>query len=275
MGYPQTKVITVLFVLAPSFCGRPFCGYNALSFFLAMAHHLTYILSAQRCFFCFIRRPITSYTITPIEETTEEASKPQVCNPPMVHTLAWSSSGRLLASGLGDGNSYIFGVENRSLVQVGLLSSGHDASVASILFPSFSSPLAAETANTMDSGATQLKSSIHDDRIVLSAGSDGAILCWDLGSNIGDIQGGKAAGNNAEWDPSSLFPPSLLQTTQTSVHRSTNQSLDELSLLDKPRILFGIPHGSKPNWMVSRNNPATLYVADTTNDITAYTIPLR
>ena len=224
--------------------------------------------------FCLVRRPIASYTITPTEDATEETSKPQVCNPPMVHTLAWSNSGRLLASGLGDGNCCIFGVENRSLVQVGLLKSGHDASVASILFPSFSSSPNVNATNNTNYSTSVPTSSSEDDRIVLSAGSDGAILCWDLGSVVSETLGGRDADHVNKWDPSFLFPPSLLQTPRNA-SPNTPPSLDELSLLDRPRILFGIPHGSKPNWMVSRNNPATLFVADTSNDITAYTIPLR
>jgi hypothetical protein len=48
----------------------------------------------------------------------------------------------------------------------------------------------------------------------------------------------------------------------------------------QPRILCSIPHGSKPNWMVSSRGrdpvfPSSIFVADTSNDITAYTIPLQ
>jgi WD repeat-containing protein 53 len=223
------------------------------------------------------RKPIASYTIRPVmEEAEKETSKPQVCNPPMVYTLAWSPSGRLLASGLGDGNCYIFSVEQRSLVQVGLLTSGHDDSVASILFPSFATAASfpspcndKPSLNNNNNTVEWIPSHQGNERVVLSAGSDGAIFCWDLGSLL-------VGGAGDKWDPSMLFAASLLEEKKKKTNDNISNSLDDLSLLvgDKPKILFGIPHGSKPNWMVSRRHPATLFVADTSNDITAYTIPL-
>jgi WD40 repeat protein len=166
----------------------------------------------------------------------------------MVHSLSWSPSGRLLAAGLGDGNVPIFSIENRNLVQTGFLSEGHDSSVASIVF--------------FD----------KHERILFSGGSDGAILCWDLGANVvGD--------NNDDGTSSSvnLFSESFLRAQSSS---NNNQEEDlvrrtqELLSLDQPKILFGIPHGPKVNWMTT-SSLSTLFVADTSNDITAYTIPLR
>jgi WD40 repeat protein len=199
----------------------------------------------------YSRRPLSSYTIS--TPAGGETSKPQVCNPPMVHSLSWSPSGRLLAAGLGDGNVPIFSIENRNLVQTGFLSEGHDSSVASIVF--------------FD----------KHERILFSGGSDGAILCWDLGANVvGD-------NNNDDDDSTSssvnLFPESFLRA-QSSSSNNNNQEEDlvrrtqELLSLDQPKILFGIPHGPKVNWMTT-SGPSTLFVADTSNDITAYTIPLR
>jgi WD40 repeat protein len=163
----------------------------------------------------------------------------------MVHSLSWSPSGRLLAAGLGDGNCAVFAVDNRSLVQVGLLTPGHHASVASVVFPSFAA---------------------DNERVLISAGSDGAILCWDLGSSV-------LGEDHARPDPStSLFSQHLLLDGG-----DLSEKLQDLQLLNlkKPKVLFGIPHAPKPNWLASRTTPATLYVADTTNDITAYNIPLR
>jgi WD40 repeat protein len=191
----------------------------------------------------YFRHPVSSFTITPPADP-QESSKPQVCNPPYVYSLAWSPSGRLLAAGLGDGNCNVFSVQNRSLVQVGLLSPGHDASVASVLFPSFAD---------------------SNERVVLSAGNDGAILCWDLGSNVLG-EGDDAAASSGD----AIFADSILQSNMGAVtNKMQNLGLDE------PRVLFGLPHGLKPNWMVSQKSPGTLFVADTSNEITAYIIPLR
>lgn len=165
----------------------------------------------------------------------------------MVYSLNWSPSGNLLAAGLGDGNVNIYAIENRNLVQTGLLPDGHDSSVASVLFPSFCKN--------------------KTERVLFSGGSDGTVLCWDLGANVCD--------NSMDAKhPQDLFASSLLQ--QERNRKSSNdfiQQTEELSL-DKPQILFGIGNGGKINWMETSRSPSSLFVADTTNDITAYTIPL-
>jgi WD40 repeat protein len=152
----------------------------------------------------------------------------------MVYSLGWSDSGRLLAAGLGDGNVNIFAIENRNLVLTGLLSDGHDSSVASVLFPSFCK---------------------DNERILFSGGSDGNIFCWDIGGSILD--------NDSSPSPSSVFPPSLM----SQIH-----SMEE-DLVEQTAVLFGLGNKAKINWMETSLD--ALYVADTTNDITAYTIPLQ
>lgn len=176
----------------------------------------------------------------------------QVCNPPMIHSLAWSPSGRLLAAGLGDATCGILRVDGRKLSQVVRLREGHESSVATVLFPNWS-------------GASNTHHVLAQDRLLASAGTDGAILCWDLGKSV--------AGDGAV-DPSSLFGESVVPL---------EDAMEQASLEDdssSARILFGIPHEEKPNWMVCSGNtdqvlPATFFVADTSNDITAYTIPMR
>jgi WD40 repeat protein len=166
----------------------------------------------------------------------------------MVHILSWSPKGRLLAAGLGDGNIPIFSIDNRNLVQTAFLPEGHDSSVASIVFPSFVN---------------------ESERILCSGGSDGAILFWDLGETV-------SMGDDEGAEPSRIFPESLLTGRPSSKHEEEGlaQQTAELSL-GRPKILFGIPHGAKVNWMTTSQEPATLFVADTSKDITAYTIPLR
>jgi WD40 repeat protein len=180
----------------------------------------------------------------------DDAGANQVCNPPMVHSLSWSPSGRLLAAGLGDGTCGILQIDNRKLTQVARLREGHDSSVVSVLFPNWS----------CDGASNHV---LAQDRLLATAGTDGAILCWDLGSHV--------AGDGAV-DPASLFGDSVVPL---------ESSIEQVSLDDyASRILFGIPHEAKPNWMVCSGNsdaalPATFFVADTTNDITAYAIPMR
>ena len=195
-----------------------------------------------------------------------EPQKPQVCNPPMIYSLDFSPSGQLLAAGLGNGDVSLLRISGSSsasssrskLVQAGWLTPGHDASVASVVFPSF----------------------CHDnERVLLTAGNDGAILCWDLGSSEA-FWGSSAVPNN----PRELFAEALVVAPDDETNNTNlTDQMEGLSLVEQeetPKILFGIPHGTKPNWMVTSGkggDPAmgTLFVADTSNDITAYSIPLR
>ena len=176
----------------------------------------------------------------------------QVCNPPMVHSLAWSPSGRLLAAGLGDGTIGILRMMNgRNLTLAARLRQGHDSSVATVLFPNWST-----------AGNNHV---LAQDRLLATAGStDGAILCFDLGKSV--------AGDGAV-DPASLFGKRVVPL---------ESSMNQVSLSEdaSPSILFGIPHEKKVNWMVCSGNndsilAATFFVADTSNDITAYAIPMR
>jgi WD40 repeat protein len=180
----------------------------------------------------------------------DDGGTSQVCNPPMVHSLAWSPSGRLLAAGLGDGTCSILQVDHRNIAQVARLRDGHDASLATVVFPNWKSD-----------GSNHV---LAQDRLLVSAGTDGAILLWDLGTAV--------AGDGAV-DPKIMFRESAV---------SLESAMDQASLNEhaSPRIIFGIPHEEKPNWMVCSSNtnltlPSTFFVADTTNDITAYIIPVR
>mmetsp|Transcript_59021 Transcript_59021/g.175494 ORF Transcript_59021/g.175494 Transcript_59021/m.175494 type:complete len:172 (-) Transcript_59021:64-579(-) len=171
----------------------------------------------------------------------------------MVHSLSWSPSGRILAAGLGDGTCSLLRVEGRKLTDVARLREGHRATVASVLFPKFG-----------------LGSSSHvaaEDRLFVSAGNDGAILLWDLGCDI--------AGENAE------NPKSMLRCNRKDPKsESTEGIMASLALDSQPKVLFGISHGEKPNWLVNSSAsepvlPASLFIADTSSAITAYTIPCR
>jgi WD repeat-containing protein 53 len=173
------------------------------------------------------RRPLDTLIIA-----RDDVGANQMCNPPMVHSLSWSPSGRLLTAGLGDGSIQVMGVVKKKLMARTRLRDGHGSSVATLCFPDFGANTGANT-----------------DRILASAGTDGAILVWDLKRSIG---------GDASVDPRQILSHDLV--------------MEDLS--EEPIILFGIPHPHKANCMVSsRTN--TLYVADTSNEITGYTIPLH
>ena len=58
------------------------------------------------------------------------------------------------------------------------------------------------------------------------------------------------------------------------------ETFDELSLADQPKLLMQVPHDHKPNWMTSSfgtepHRPSSIFVADTTSDITVYYLPQK
>ena len=197
------------------------------------------------------RQPIASHHVT-----REDTGVNQICNPPMVHSMAWSPSGRLLAAGLGDGTIEVVRFlpqDKQSLVRVARLRDGHDATVASVVFPEFVSP---SSSNHV---------AAHD-RLLVSAGTDGAIFLWDLGKRV--------CGNGA------LHPSNDVLAGSNSALETEMNNMSLANNGDDPNLLFGIPHQHKPNWMVSTRGadtvfPSTLFVADTSNDITGYSIPLQ
>jgi len=209
------------------------------------------------------KKPISTFTIN---QNCIAQGKSQVCNPPFVYSLTWSVDGRYLAAGFGDGTVGVFEVNNRTLVQSHLMIGDDISSVASVVYPSFS----ASTNN----------------RILCSAGSDGSIVFWDLGKpsdeqwdvNIGDLD------SDAE-----LFPLQILrglyndednETSSSSAVCATDKSMNH-NTNHQPGIIFKIPHDQKINWITaavpsstttSKYND-TIFVADTSPDITSYVMP--
>eukprot|EP00548_Thalassiothrix_antarctica_P009003 CAMPEP_0194137462 /NCGR_PEP_ID=MMETSP0152-20130528/7355_1 /TAXON_ID=1049557 /ORGANISM="Thalassiothrix antarctica, Strain L6-D1" /LENGTH=353 /DNA_ID=CAMNT_0038834493 /DNA_START=30 /DNA_END=1088 /DNA_ORIENTATION=- len=165
-----------------------------------------------------IRKPRKPLDSMCIPRDDDSAAVNQVCNPPMVHTLAWSPSGRLLASGLGDGTIEVVSIaKNKKFVHQSRLRNGHSNSVASLCFPNF--------------GCGKRKS--PDDRLLASIGTDGVIFLWDLNPTIG--------GRDAT-DPAKILSKKLLELEEGKDGEFKDSNKKD------PKILFGIPHQAKGNW---------------------------
>lgn len=236
-------------------------------------------LSSRSCY-----KPCLSYHIEQDTSSGGSSGISQVCNPPMVHSLAFSHSGSILATGLGDGTCVMCRLndppslsqtssssksksksKNKSskkaspklqLTPYARLRDGHDASVACVHFPRFHLSSSSSVSDNANANNGYIGS---EDRLFCSAGNDGAIIFWDLGT--------KTCGEGA------LNPFEFFSSTNS---RSTQSSDEELSESENARILFGIPHQEKPNWIISSSQtqsgvlPSSLFVADTSNDISAY-----
>ena len=243
------------------------------------------------------KRATSSIHIKP----TQSENTTQLCNPPFVHSLQWSPSGRLLAAGVGDGSCVILRGEGNRLVEIGRLGydeGGHGAAVAAVCFPGFGS-----------SATNKLGKSVEaEDRLLVSAGNDGKILFWDLGGNMVDgsaLDPLEYLGGCGEVKEEVKTVDNELKSATEAINsiavssskkgkgknkkkgNSKNQKavtdddsfLDDFRLLPSPpKVLFQIPHGQKPNWITcSRASddalPSSVFVADTTNDISIYSLP--
>jgi len=208
------------------------------------------------------KRPSSTITI----QRDEEEAVNQICNPPFINSLAWSPSGRLLSAALGDGTAVVMEVDGRTLVEKCLLRGGHDAAVASVLFPQF--------------GGVDSKHIVAEDRLMVTGGNDGSIFLWDLGKNLA-CQG---------VDPSTMFVDchegsdsmeldDAMEDLTLSIPSGVNKSDTKIGNKGQdPLILFGVQHGKKPNCIESSRAsnvafPSSLFVADTSNEIAVYTFP--
>ena len=150
---------------------------------------------------------------------------------------------------------------NHQLVQTALLSEGaHESSVVSVVYPNFFN----------GSNGTS-------EKILCSAGSDASILFWDLGSSNNSLG---EWGDKAEIDHNNNNTDQCMDDVTTLFARSlcidpANRMQEDTPLFGQaPSVLFGIPHGQKMNW-VTRAERNFIFVADTSQDITCYTIPMR
>ena len=152
-------------------------------------------------------------------------------------------------------------LEGRKLVESCRLRGGHDSSVSGVLFPQF--------GGTLSSHVTA------EDRLAVTAGTDGTIMLWDIGS--------KTAGNAAV-DPNTMFQDSKTEgeVLNTEGAEPMEEELEETEAKSssESKILFGmnLEEGEKPNWIVSSDScepvlPSSLFCATTSNDITVFTLP--
>ena len=193
-----------------------------------------------------------------VQISGDDSGSAQVCNPPFVNQIAFSKHGTLIAAALGDGTASVLGIKGRSISQKCRLSGGHSSSVASVLFPAF--------------GCDTSSNITANDRLLVTGGSEGKIMIWDIGSAV--------AGENAV-DPSTWLVGCAPSPAENIAEDMSSLSLDKqkegANQNVDPRILFGIPHGQKINTITSSTSKesvmaSSLFVADTSNDITAYMI---
>jgi hypothetical protein len=221
--------------------------------------------------------------VTAATTTTTTLTTMKLCNPPYIHSLSWSISGKYLAAGVGDGSIAIIRAEGHRLVKVARFRNsssnnssniemeggeGHTSAVAAVHFPYFEH-IVARTSDDDDADETMSKLNIKnrdtstmnkEDGLLISAGNDGNIIFWDIG-------------HKDKANMSLSIPSNKTSEQTTRIGGAVRQSL--LS----PNILLRIWHGHKPNWITSSRAsdaalPNSIFVADTTNSISVYTLPM-
>lgn len=206
------------------------------------------------------------HALQSIEITNSTSGAKEVCNPPMVHNMSWSPSGRLLAGALGDGSVVLFQLSSTDinncaapLVMTTRLEDAHSSAVACCLFPEWKCIGLEKNEN---------KNVVLNDRLLCTAGNDCNIVFWDLGATI--------CGDQA------INPATFLDLKEDCSASCNIQNLriDDSAIFDQPKTLFALQHPFKPNWMTSSRGqdlcfPSTIFVADTSANISAYTIPMQ
>ncbi len=255
-----------------------------------------------------------------IKPGTQSENTTQLCNPPYIHSLSWSPSGRLLAAGVGNGSCIVFRGEGKRLVELGRLGSdagGHGSAVAAVCFPGFG--LKKSLIDHLNVPSKSVLNGEAEDRLMISAGNDGYLLVWDLGRDmVGDgavdpamiFSGLSSTLSAINIDESKKCPDldtialensanemeSLKISTQNRTkkgksskgknsrksHSTPTCDIDDIPVdfaPSSPKVLFQIAHGQKPNWITcsrlsDKSFPSSLFVADTTCDISVYFLPI-
>lgn len=238
-------------------------------------------------------------TSTTMSTTTTTTMK--LCNPPYIHSLSWSISGKYLAAGIGDGSISIIRAEGHRLVKIGRFCNsysgsnekegdGHTSAVAAVHFPSFERVIRRSSSSGDDDVVVdEIMSKLNiknrddiatmdeEDRLLISAGNDGNIIFWDIGSKdqVKDVIHDSQSLSYVDY--LSLIMSSSIPSNNTHDMSNSGAAGRHQSIL-LPSILFRISHGHKPNWITSNRSmdaalPNSIFVADTTNNISVYTLP--
>lgn len=295
-------------------------------------------------------KPIFSHHAKTYEDSTGSSTQSQLYNPPMVYSLDFSYSGKLLACGLGDGTCQILSLYNNNnnnnkqnnmstrskknkkskkkkgsnkanqqkttptkptpsisnekltFDSVLRLNGIHHAAIACVHFPhnithyidsnTKESQAPKEEEEEEEENEENSENSHHlddthqnhhvtnRDRLLITAGNDEKIVFWDLGKQCaGDyavsprknrLLSGRRKNKNKNNDDGDDY------NTVSEENEGEKQNNND-------HVLFYINHNHKPNWITSCANtncsddgvsssffPSSLFVADTTSDITAY-----
>ena len=197
-----------------------------------------------------IEKPHSSTYSLIIKTMNSEENVNQICNPPMIHHIGWSISGKLVSAGLGDGSVIIFKIEGKRIIELDrLFRNGHTVAVACVCWPRY---------------IFDTKNDVTNDRFLITVGSDGFILFWDIGINS---------------SPLAKSPSEVLDFSNNVRAGHESEPKTSFEGLDESKIIYRINHGTKLNWITSRtipdNGSLEVIVADVSKDISIYTIPRR
>ena len=223
-----------------------------------------------------VRRPDKMLDCISMNDATNNNNNHnQICNPPMVHSLSWSPSGKVLAAGLGDGSVAVLKVEhNRKLTLVSRAdefntgNKGHSHAVACVCFvnPDVARALLLNTSISSDndnagSDDVSLACSCALDRLLITAGGDGMICIWDLGMSSCDTNNNSKDGNNIAAIPPDELLDLDAMCCETDIgineamagmgvvqdNRTGSSSICSANRRVLPTVLHRICHGEKPN----------------------------
>jgi hypothetical protein len=162
---------------------------------------------------------------------TEDAPAANSFNPPYVHSVAISPSGRCFAAGVGDGSVAVHELSTQRCVQ---RLWAHSRAAGRVEYPSFIEDVALR------------------ETMLVSSGNDGRVLVTDVqrDSSIVESDASKRKGKKSA--------PAV-------------EHMDGMGRATGKRTLYAIDHGSGPNWFTTSSaHDGSIIVSDPTSIITVY-----